>query len=399
VSFPLIDDPQDPLRPVLRLFLSVDIVGSTAFKQTPLRKVKGELPSEPETLPAEPWFSPIALFYREVERLFAKEWASYVDNVEARHSWPTGATPELWKSAGDELIYTKVLTDHREALCCLNAWIAALKQYRTVLRSQFPSLDLKSTAWIAGFPVHNTEVIFRSSVAKFDALADDDDPLYTNLRLLEEYYNSHDRSHLTRDFIGPAIDTGFRLCTLATPRKLVVAVDLVLMLINALRTQPMHFPYEALKFYYEGRFPLKGVIGGEPYPVFWVDMKSDDPLEASEDKIRGVEPRNSDEVKDFCEQYLKHSNHIILPYIVQNQDPYFGTVPGYHADRLNKLRLYLKNEKQKRQQEAEAAFKNDEGSELPPEAQDFLIDLLKTVEAHESTRPQPHRSSHENNNG
>ncbi|MEH2471775.1 hypothetical protein V1281_007038 [Nitrobacteraceae bacterium AZCC 2161] len=113
--------------------------------------------------------------------------------------------PELWKSVGDALIYTKLLGDHREALTTLNAWMGAVDAYRKRLKAQYPSLDLKSTAWVAGFPVHNAEVVFRSSVQGLRDAEDEDDEVFSNLALLNEFYAAPTGLNLIRDFIGPAI--------------------------------------------------------------------------------------------------------------------------------------------------------------------------------------------------
>ena len=107
---------KDPLSSRLRLFLSVDMVGSTAFKQTNQPSFEAEGGKEIDLDAGQPWFSPIAQFYREIERLFAKEWDLYTTVVAPKFGWPSGEAPQLWKSAGDELLYAKILTDHREAL-------------------------------------------------------------------------------------------------------------------------------------------------------------------------------------------------------------------------------------------------------------------------------------------
>ena len=151
------------------MFLSVDIVGSTAFKQSAADGKTGKGASADDESPrSEPWFEPIAQFYRGVERTFSKEWSICEEKANSIN-WPTGPSPELWKSIGDEVIYTKHLTDHREVLSTLYAWVSTVRSYRKILRMQFKTLDLKSTAWIAGFPVHNAEVIFRPSVIFADA--------------------------------------------------------------------------------------------------------------------------------------------------------------------------------------------------------------------------------------
>lgn len=367
----------DALKSTLRLFLSVDIVGSTAFKQGQALKSKGESAAK-AVGPAEAWFSPIAQFYREVERAFSKEWSEYTGKISPSFPWPQGPDPEFWKSAGDELLYVKVLHDHREAYACIHAWMRAINSYRKVFKDHFPSLDLKTSAWIAGFPVHNAEVAFCSSVAKSPSFQDDD-PVFTNLDLLDKYYKGDNKGDITRDFIGPAIDTGFRLSTLATPRKMTVSIDLVLLLISALRMRPSDFLYEELKVFYEGRVPLKGVLGGTPYPVFWLDMHSGSPLELSEDKLKGVAPLDSDSVKSFCESFIEaHQDHIFFPYISGEHERHFIKVPPHHQQRLDILKEFWENEKNKRVEERESAFDEGGGTEINQEKEKTFLEGMKT---------------------
>jgi hypothetical protein len=355
-----------PFNSALRLFLSVDIVGSTAFKQAARdRNVDKRSPDGIDPRPAEPWFSPIAQFYRGVERTFSKEWAVCVDRSK-EFGWPRGRAPELWKSVDDELIYTKQLDDHREALTTLHAWIKTIGAYRLRLKEQFKSLDLKTTAWIAGFPVHNSEVIFRSPVQGLGAVVDrddDDDEVFSNLALLHEYYLKQPNSDLTRDFIGPAIDTGFRLSQLSTPRRLVISVELAFMLVHAVRTQPHEYKYEPPRFFFEGRHVLKGVFGGLPYPVFWIDMRPSPKLEETEDELNGRDPLNTDAVLAFCQEFIKeNATYCFTPYIVGNSDPAFNKITEHHQERLDGLKAYWEKEAQKREDENRAGLEKHQAS-------------------------------------
>ncbi|MGJ5177911.1 hypothetical protein ACQR16_27400 [Bradyrhizobium oligotrophicum] len=312
--------------------------------------------------PAEPWFSPIAQFYKGMEIAVAREWAL----AEARSlqiNWPPGEPPELWKSVGDEVIYTKLLTDHRQALTALNAWMAAVASYRVRLKHQFPSLDLKSTGWIAGFPVHNAEVFFRSSSLARELEVDEGDEVYSNLSLLHEYYSEQRDKELTRDFIGPAIDTGFRLAQLSSPRRLVISVELALMLIHAVRTQPSdeRYNYTKPRFFFSGRHNFKGVFGGLPYPVFWIDMHPSPSLERTEDKLNKLEPLGTDDVLEFCEAFIKeNSSYCFMPYIYNNVEPAFARVPDHHQERLNSLRDYWESERTKREVERKSLSQKDD---------------------------------------
>ncbi|UWU76472.1 hypothetical protein N2603_42485 [Bradyrhizobium huanghuaihaiense] len=370
-----------PFSSALRLFLSVDIVGSTAFKQAAKdRQLDKSTRDGIDPPPAEPWFSPIAQFYRGIERTFAKEWAVCVD-LSNEVGWPTGRPPELWKSVGDELIYTKLLNDHREALTTLNAWIKTVASYRVRLKEQFKSLDLKTTAWIAGFPVHNAEVIFRSSVQGLrEAEDEDDDEVYSNLSLLSEYYKQQPNANLTRDFIGPAIDTGFRLSQLSTTRRLVISVELAFILVHAVRTQPHEYKYDTARFFFEGRHALKGVFGGLPYPVFWIDMRPSQKLEETEDALNGKLPLNTDAVLAFCQEFIKENGaYCFTPYIVGNPDPAFNRIPDHHQERLSGLKAYWEKEAQKREDEKRSGLEKAE-PDHDEQKQHALSKVLRELE-------------------
>ncbi|WP_197279578.1 hypothetical protein [Rhodopseudomonas sp. AAP120] len=374
--------PKDgPFRSVLRLFLSVDIVGSTAFKQATRDRPEKASSGLDDLPPAEPWFSPIAQFYRGIERTFAKEWSICVELSDSV-GWPTGRPPELWKSVGDELIYTKVLDDHREALTTLNAWVKTVASYRARLRDQFKSLDLKSTAWLAGFPIHNAEVVFRSSVTGLQPFnGDDDDEVFSNLSLLHEFYSNPYNPEFTRDFIGPAIDTGFRLSQLSTPRKLVISVELAFMLVQAVRTQPHEYQYEILRFFFDGRHALKGVLGGLSYPIFWIDMRPFPFLETTEDALNKIIPLDTDSVLAFCQEFIKSSGpHCFTPYIIGNPDPTFSRVPDYHQERLRGLESYWQREAQKRADEKKAGLEKSQPGDGELVQQNALSKLLVNLD-------------------
>src|ERR1051326_8348657 len=78
-------DLPDGLKPRLRLFLSIDLVGSTAFKQSRLA-----------------WLPAILDFYRDFDQLMHAQFRAY----RQRSNCPV-PPPEFWKSNGDELLYTR----------------------------------------------------------------------------------------------------------------------------------------------------------------------------------------------------------------------------------------------------------------------------------------------------
>jgi len=368
-----------PIRSILRLFLSVDLVGSTAFKQANQRAFKADEKATEGSI-AEPWFSPIAQFYKEIERLFAREWQSYAEGLALRIGWPAGPPPELWKSAGDELLHVKVLDDHREAAACIICWMRTVDEYRGELKQKYPTLDLKCTAWVAGFPITNTEVVFAKRVDT-DEVPDDADPLFANLDLLHRYHTNPDDRALTKDYIGPSVDTGFRLCDLSTARKFVISVDLALLVVHAVRARPAGADEINVKLHYDGRVALKGVLGGHPYPVFWIDMASDSSLDKLEDKLLEIRPRNTDDIKSYCEEFFNaHSSNIMIPYIVGNTDPYFAIMPEWHFKKIGQLRDYWANEKSRREQERESSKVEGLGDEPgKAEVEGLFASLLRRI--------------------
>ncbi len=334
------------LKPTLRIFLSVDIVNSTAFKQSQRHHLEKSDSSERAE---QPWFSPITTFYHGIERRFAVDWKRFSKTMDP------GEEPELWKAAGDELIYTKTLTDHRQALACVLAWMATVENHRKELKAAYPTLDLKAAAWLAGFPVNNAEVVLSRRPQVRDQMLDGDAVL-SNLILLDEFHTngSSNNGDMTRDFIGPSMDTGFRISSLATPRKFALTIDLAYML--AVASKPEYLD-DTLKharepsFKYDGRVGLKGVYGGEPYPFFWIDMKGQDPLHRSEDDLLPsvtIKPHN---VENFCQQFFqahaKERGHIMSPYIAASSDGPFHKIPDHHRVRLENLIRKLSDYRQK----------------------------------------------------
>jgi hypothetical protein len=309
------------LKPKLRLFLSADVVGSTQFKQ------RGPLSIEKDG-----WLGTFIQFYRDIERDFFAQWDAYKSFAEKNH-WPARGNPEFWKCNGDEVIFTKILNDHREAFAGTYAWVQAVRKYREELHSKHKGLDLKATAWLAGFPINNSEIAFRTSAAQ--SSAEIAEATTANYDLLEKFYSGDLRHGVIRDFIGPSIDLGFRLSQHSTPQKMVVSVDLALMVSY---TKPKFGHFRELKYGYDGRQVMRGAMGGSPYPIFWIDMLEDDELTTAENSISPPQRPNSDNICKLCEQYIKnHPEYMIRPFIWNDSDGDFGTVPNGHQEQLRQL--------------------------------------------------------------
>jgi hypothetical protein len=286
---------------------------------------------------------PIAQFYKQVELRFAEEWRRYTDLAKTGEYAP-GSPPAFWKGIGDEAVYVKEITTHREAYCCIHCWMNAINSHRQELRRKYPKLDLKSIARIAGFHVNNPEIILRTNVTTAEEDTGGMDSVYDNVKLMKKYH-SGDKHNLVRDFVGPSIDIGFRLSSFATPRKLVVSLDLALILAAAEGYRPHDFWFAPMKFFFDGSTSMKGVLGGVPYPIIWIDLLTTDKLEQAEDKLLRRESVAAAALVTYCEEFIsKHYPRIIRPYIGESIDQRFSTVPEEHKQRVYALRTYINNE-------------------------------------------------------
>ena len=131
-TFP--DEFPEGLKPRLRLFLSVDMVGSTPYKQS-----------------QHSWRPEILNFYSRFDHIFQAQYRAFTE-LEHRDV----PAPEFWKSNGDELLYVCELHGLEHAHAVLHVWLAALKEYRGSDCQDSRHLDVKSTAWIGLFPVPNS---------------------------------------------------------------------------------------------------------------------------------------------------------------------------------------------------------------------------------------------------
>lgn len=314
------------LAPKMRLFLSADIVGSTAYKQR-----------QPES-----WFQLVTRFYRDAEQYVPAQWRSrsrFETDPKSRTYLFGGTPPELWKTIGDEVVFTHVVEHPWQVVVCITIWLEALASLREEVEKAAPALSVKSSAWLADFPLRNREVGLRTLQDVDEA----DDPAVANHQRLVAYYQN--KPGLTRDFVGPSIDTGFRLGPLASPRRLAISLDLAHVLSGAhvagekaRPPSPRGVTYVLPSCFYEGAALLKGVLGGVPYPQFWLDAGGDDLLQA-EDKILRRVPLDHETIYRFTSAFIaKHADQFCAGLSWATSAP-----QGYEAH-CEKLAAQLKQE-------------------------------------------------------
>lgn len=311
------------LKPRLRLFLSADIVGSTALKQSQVTHLRDDK-QKSDT----PWFSIIQGFYIEARSAFLSEWQT-ISELNG-NLVPLGDNPRLWKTIGDEILFTKVLSDYRQLSIAINCWMRALRKVRSFLKTRDSRLDIKSTAWIAGFPVKNKDVVLSNSSQLQSGV---DDYFLESGKLLNKYYEKPDADEVSIDFVGPSVDVGFRLAAHATARRFVVSVGIPYILSSA----PINEENE-IRLHFGGTVQLKGVFGGLPYPLFWIDMGEDNTASKLEDALTRAIHCEARDVQKYCAAFYKeNASYTFRPFIDEDLEHLLTQKPDWYDVHINRL--------------------------------------------------------------
>lgn len=315
------------LKPRLRIYLSADIIGSTAQKQSKL----GAL--EPDGRPNDPsWFTTIQGFYFEAQQSVQEAWEE-LERKLAAGSY-LGEPPQLWKTVGDEVLFTKVIDDHRQVLAVVRCWMVALQAMRDfLLREGKGRLGVKSTIWLAEFPIRNKEVVLSGDA--FSKRGPIEDYFAENGAILNRYY-LEDRDDINIDYVGPSIDTGFRLTGHATARKLIISVEVAYILAMAPKLANQTLVPVDLR--YDGDVFLKGVMGGAGYPLFWIDLSGEQSAAALADRLSGHGKCDRDLVSEFCRAFfLERHDFISPPFIISKGEAMLIDYPDWYEERIHNL--------------------------------------------------------------
>lgn len=263
----------DSLRcePVSRLFLSVDLTGSTAFKQRPFD-------------PKSPWQKVFLHFYREFPQVLHQQQqgdpAAELEFV-------------LWKAVGDELLFTCDVRSERDIFHAVRLWIKAMREFTATGLDEHTSLGVKGAAFLGTFPGpdHESTIPRRPEIEESGR-----DVLLLNEEAVSAV--SRDSTRYLFDYFGPSIDTGFRIASQSKPRymplSLEVAYALAVMHHHHSSATPQYLSPD-LKLL--DSIELKGVWGGREYPVFALDLDHTDAVHAALATLRGIKHDNANILK------------------------------------------------------------------------------------------------------
>lgn len=231
------------------LFLSCDLQNSTQFKQKS----------------ADGWVATFLAFYSEFPSLLANRITDSYPALRERLS--------LWKAIGDELIFSVRITSERECSDAIDAWMATMLEFETQHLLGKTPMTVKGGAFLATVPSPDRRVAIPRTARISDG-GSQLDAEQTNEATLNGANDIGDFSaHFAMDFVGPSIDTGFRVLKFAARSYFVLTVEVAHLLFKHYNDDKTK---RGRKAYLLGTHSLKGVWGGRPYPVFAIAR----PLEA-----------------------------------------------------------------------------------------------------------------------
>jgi hypothetical protein len=246
---------------------------------------------------------------------------------------------------------------------------------RLFLKAENQALDVKCTAWLAGFPYRNREVVIGNLLGTQESPVEN--YYKTSGELLNNHYNQPTKSRVGVDYIGPSIDTGFRLGQFSTGRKMVISIDAAYIL----SMTNFDGEIERIDLFYEGAEPLKGVFGGATYPVFWIDMSPENSLSRKEDKLKVQAPCNKEDIKEYCDVfYSEHDNFIFRPFIKGDPGQTFSKMPQGYLEYHSALvkNFYTKDIEDSPDDSVVAAEPSEDAD--PADLQKMLDDLKSRLE-------------------
>ncbi|MBF0133648.1 MAG: hypothetical protein HQL75_13805 [Magnetococcales bacterium] len=267
---------EESLQPHVRLFLSVDVVGSTAYKQ---RWISAEV--------NESWI----VFFRSFFDEFHVSFCSEIAEVSKIRVLSKTGCPVPWKLLGDEILYAIKIDKGHEVFLYTEAFRKAVMNHRDKIEQSGKPVSLKATAWLAGFPVGNSVM----------------------------------STPMGEDFIGPLVDIGFRLSKFSSRERMVLSVDLAWYL-----TKGDSGPRS---LFLDGLQSLKGVLGDKPYPIIWWSM--DEALSSGMKNVGLVNYVDTSKLHEYCDLFIARApKPLIRPFFLGDND----SLPDHYQTDLDRVR-------------------------------------------------------------
>ena len=281
---------------IIHIFFSVDIIGSTAFKHSKI---------------SNKWVKTFNQFFTTFPDILRN---NHIHKSQEFGCDNKTLQLEMWKTIGDEIVFQQQISNPLDALFLTDVFKTTLIQYRKTLlaESAYDNISLKGSGWVALTNQINSEIFINNDV----------------------------------DYIGPTIDTGFRISKLATDRKFTLSIELALILLSCFNNNNnCNFNNFENRFiyYFDGEKRLKGVLGNRPYPIVWLDTFDGGDVK---DNLKGYNraPCQMLQLKSYLIEYAKKVENdpsqlnecsFLIPDFIR--DHYSAQLPKWYENILVKI--------------------------------------------------------------
>ena len=349
----------------VKLFLSVDIAGSTQLKNTnnyfqiqrfcenykhiaslidgcPDLELKGIYEQICKEESYQDWSQIIS-------RCFDDFNTQFTENLDGSEICP-------WKMAGDELMYCVDVKTRKDVHDKVLAFFKTLRFFDKRYMQKGSQIRLKGSAWTAGFPIRNRILKPVSITNELDICKD----CRVNLD----------------DYMGPEIDIGFRLGKFTFPGIIVVSLELACILLD--RKIAMSSDKSYFRVIDTGWEVLKGVWHGRKYPILCLalpkGMEETAGLPFCYTPYQKWDIEENSHVKKYAEilendsgqetfdsiteliETLPRQLGVVRPYFVDEKDE----IPPEHKKRLDFIKLIEKVNNENNRQDIEFALNSGE---------------------------------------
>jgi hypothetical protein len=357
----------------MRLFMSVDLVGSTAFKASKEH-------SEPQNgSPSPPWVDEFRTFYKDFSIAVTKSYELVVKALGDELQGDIDNWPRVWKTIGDEIIFCGRVHSVEHTAASVSAFLKALEQYSKRLEADEKPLRLKGAGWLAAFPAPNISIAVTS-----DPVADQPEAIAMPSENTEEFERTADNAPSKFDFLGKGIDTGFRIAKYASEDRFVASVQLGYVLARAATKKK--FPHS---FGYHGREALKGVVDGAPYPVVSIDTERSEiksKLKSREAALTGETTVQAHALGDFLETFMMVAK-IDRPCLGEGQEAWGHDWPESYHRYQAAFAEHLEIDDANVQQVADAVDPDVPNDNSLDDSKSFLGELLSSTEENGTDAP------------
>ena len=324
----------------IKLFLSVDIYGSTKLKNSHnYLNIKKKCSEQAEVTnkfePKEGFISAEDVFKCNCNSIYYQDWSKIItDMFEDFNSYFCNSLGQEeiypWKFCGDELIYCIDVNNRKDVYRYVLAFYKTLRVYDKKC-TKANLIRLKGSAWTAGFPVRNR--IIETPIPK----------TYKKINYLKPINKKNSKEYIYPhvDYVGPEMDIGFRIGKFTTPGLIVISLELAYILSDD-KTEII--PGERFSVINVGWEVLKGVWNEKKYPIFWLKMP--DTYDGNRElyyKFYNFWNKEENELLKEYDRISKHPNQYFknkdIESIINEVNDLFGVVKPYFTDDHDEIPL------------------------------------------------------------